>query len=252
MRNNGVFVILTLAFVITISAIGDSPLSPPIDLAVEPISVPVEPSIQRAAQRNDFVTFDTLYKTADANGENVARWSELHRFWTWSMTDPVGGFYGPAVHDRFARMYPDYSSFIADYEIVDSRGNAFYPSAETRRFLLSKIGEAPRPIPVIAKAKPAPARVVPASGRPLVAAPKTAAVPKTQPVMQPIVRPQPVKAAETAALHEVTQPVPTTPARPGVGRGILLIIIGLIGIGVLTVMLHAPGDEPQNPHPGIT
>ena len=260
MRNNGIFVILALAFVITISAIGeeDSPLTPPIDLAVEPITVPIEPNISRAALRNDFLTFDRLYKTADDRGADIARWSELHRFWTWSMTDPLGGFYDQVQHDRFARTYPDYASYIADYKIIDSNGNAFYPSAETRRFLIANVVAAPRPLPVIAEAP----RVVPASRRPL--APKAAETAALHaPVLTAAPAPDPVEVAVEApreASVRVVAPAPTpatpvpvrTAARPGVGRGILLIIVGLIGIGVITVMLHAPGDEPRNPHPGIT
>jgi hypothetical protein len=253
-RNNGIFVILTLAFVITISAIGDEETSPSpwLDLAVEPVTVPVEPNISGAALRNDFLTFDTLYKTADARGENIVRWSELHRFWTWSMTDPLGGFYGQETHDRFARAHRDYAKFIEDYRIIDSNGNAFYPSAETRRFLLGSVGE--RTAAVTAAVAPASSR--PEAGatagrmpavRPAVREP----VPITPPVVVvPAPSPAPLKVA--AAPAAVTAQPARPAAHPGVGRGILLIIVGLIGIGVVTVMLQAPGDEPRNPHPGIT
>jgi hypothetical protein len=258
-RNNGIFVILTLAFIITISAIGDEDASPSpsIDLAVEPITVPIEPNISHAALRNDFLMFDTLYKTADARGENVARWSELHRFWTWSMTDPVGGFYSQETHDRFARAYPGFAKFIEDYRIIDSNGNAFYPSAETRRFLLRNVGEqpvrqiarevvpAPAPAPEKVPVKAAPVRQTRQAGAPVLHSEPLVVAPVPAPV------PAPIKVAQAPA-PVTTPPVRPEPVHPGVGRGIFLIIVGLIGIGVVTIMLHAPGEEPRNPHPGIT
>lgn len=264
MRNNGIFVILALAFVITISAIGDpeaSP-SPSLDLAVEPITVPVEPNISRAALGNDFLTFDTLYKTADERGENVARWRELHRFWTWSMADPVGGFYSQETHDRFARAYPGYAKFIEDYRIVDSNGIAFYPSAETRRFLLGNVGEQPQsvrtvPAAVVVENRTQPRSVPVEDRRPRLSTPaEPKPVHQSRQAGAPVLHIAPAAVPAPVRVVAAPAPVTTQPARPvthpGVGRGILLIIVGLIGIGVVTVMLHAPGDEPRNPHPGIT
>ena len=232
MRNNGIFVILALAFVITISAIGDEEtLTPSLDLAVEPISTPIEPNLSTAALRNDFVSFNSLYRQADAAGENVSRWSGLYRFWTWSMTDPVGGFYGQETYDRFAREFPGYARFIEDYRIVDANGIAFYPSAETRRFLLQNVGE----VPVrIASVKPV---AKPDSGR-YTKKPAPAAVVLARPVtVAPVVG--------STFLRALAAPTPRPATSPGVGRGIFLIIVGLIGIGVLSVMLRASGDEPH-------
>lgn len=256
MRNNGIFVILALAFVITISAVGDEEdLTPSLDLAVEPISVPIEPNISTAAFRNDFITFDSLYRQADAGGENVTRWSELHRFWTWSMTDPVGGFYGQETHDRFARQHPGYAAFIEDSRIVDENGVAFYPSSETRKYLLQNVGEVPvriaaedrrpRLSPPVKVTSPAKAQIAVRKPAPIVT--KVDVVHTGQagaPVLHSVVVPAPVPVAIAAAAPTPT-PVPRPATRPGVGRGIFLIIVGLIGIGVVSVMLHASGDEPH-------
>ncbi len=245
MRNNGIFVILALAFAITISAVGDAPS---IDLPVEPIVTPQEPTLAEAALRNDFATFDSLYKAAEARGENVTAWRDLHNLWTWSMTDPVGGFYGRETHDRFARAYPNYARFIEDHRIVDANGNVFYPSAETRAFLLSHVHE--RGTAAFQAAVP------PASSRPEagVTAGKMPAVREPAPappvvIASPVQQPAPAKVAAVAPAP-AERPRPVEPAaRPGIGRGIFLIIVGLIGVGVLTVMLHAPAEEPHSqPH----
>ena len=89
-----------------------------------------------AAQRNDFPAFAAIY--ADSKPRQAASFAELHDFWKWSLTDPLGGFYGADMHARLAARYPDYEGFIADSRIVDARGNSFYPSSETRAFLLKK------------------------------------------------------------------------------------------------------------------
>lgn len=118
---------------------------PPVVLAVEPIRALHEPTLAEAARRNDYVTFDALYRKAKERGESVAAFATLHELWSWSMADPIGAFYGSEMHDRLAAAYPDYAKYIADQRIVDSRGNVFYPTSETRAFLLAQALEARAP-----------------------------------------------------------------------------------------------------------
>src|SRR6185369_11685670 len=81
---------------------------------------------------------------------------------------------------------------------------------------------------------------------PVVAQPALAAVPA--PV---VVTPQPVAAApQPVVAKPVPAPAPPpAPARPAdnavTARGILLMILGLLGIGVLTMMLRTPSEEPN-------
>ena len=269
MRKNGVFVVLTLAFVITFSAIGDALL---VDLPVEPLySPPVTSlSLADAARRNDYASFDALYSAALNSGRDVSQYADLHRLWKWSMTDPVGGFYGKEIHAQFARAYPGYAAFIEDFKIVDANGNAFYPTSETRAFLLRNAVDDRRPrlSPVIAETKPVEAKPI-AAAKPVVAKrtgeapvlhkksiepPPVPVVATTIPVAppstinrQPSTRPSPIVAVQKAPA-KAGAPSKAAPARPGVGRGIFLIIVGLVGLGVVSVMLHAPADDRTVPH----
>jgi hypothetical protein len=110
-------------------------------LAVEPIRVVQQPTLADAVRRNDYLTFHALYQESQP-----AEYRTLHELWTWAMSDPTGAFYGRDMHDRLARAYPGYASYIETFRIVDSRGNVFYPTSETRTFLLQRAmeREAPR------------------------------------------------------------------------------------------------------------
>ncbi|HET7433939.1 MAG TPA: hypothetical protein VFN10_04405, partial [Thermoanaerobaculia bacterium] len=111
---------------------------PTVFLAVEPIRDFRIPTLGEAARNNDYASFDSLYTTAKERGENVAAYAALHELWSYQMSSPIGAFYGEELHDRFARAYPGYANFIAEYRIVDSHGSVFYPTAETREFLLER------------------------------------------------------------------------------------------------------------------
>lgn len=253
-----------------------------IALAVEPILDPPKPSLAGAAHANDFATFDALYRDAQRRGENVAAYATLHDLWTYSVTDPIGAFYGQAMHDRFARTYPGYAAFIEEHRIVDSRGNVYYPTSETRAFLLERaeagvstpspvrIAEHHRaeptttaPAPVQhrtrthrAAAAPAPA---PAPAKPVVVvkkqvpAPVPVAVAEVTPVpVAPVVITPPPPVEKTA--EKIATPPAAIAAKPasvpvssqkknGADRGLLLVIVGLIGIGLLALILRAPREE---------
>jgi hypothetical protein len=231
-----------------------------IDLPVEPVHAPAEVTLLDAAQRNDFPTFDAIFT---ASGDDA--FAELHRFWKWSLTDPLGGFYGDDQYAAFAAEYPDYAAFIEDYRIVDSHGRSFYPSSETRSFLLRHAVNRDVPRKHVAPAPVVAPRVVPASRRPE-ARPEGATTPK--PVIAvvtetpaPIVAPKPVIAVVTESPAPIVAPrvVPasrqsegrpegsTTAVRDArLGRALVLLIVGLIGVGVLTLMLRTPKEPARS------
>lgn len=287
MRNYGVFgllVSLVLAPIASVSVIGqEEPLPavvpkavpaiaaelPPVVLAVEPIRDFHTPTLAEAARSNDYVTFDALYRQSKERGEAVAAYDTLHELWSWSVSDPIGAFYGADIHERLAAVYPDFTKFIDEHRIIDDRGNVFYPTSETRAFLAEKArlgdgGErraerrlqpAPAPPVAVAEAAPAPAEVVetpaPAPAPARQPAPEPAVVaevqPQAAPVPQPVVQSVPTAVLQPAApLAAPPAAVPPAPADSILAtRGLLLLIIGLIGIGVLAVMLRTPGETPQ-------
>ncbi|MDP9192936.1 MAG: hypothetical protein M3P06_14640 [Acidobacteriota bacterium] len=115
------------------------PLTPSIVLPAEPVAVSIPlPTLEDRARANDFVTFDALYRDAVRRGDSVAPFAPLHALWTYGITDPTGAFYDRAIYDRLARAYPSYETFIAEHRIADSNGNVFYPTSETRTFLLDR------------------------------------------------------------------------------------------------------------------
>lgn len=264
--------------------------APTIVLAVEPIREPAPPTMLEAARANDYVSFNALYTAARDRGEDVSQFATLHALWSWSVSDPIGAFYGAEWYDKLNRAYPGYAAYIAAYRIVDDHGNVFYPTSETRAFLLGqKISPVVRPsvaprrasreparepapartptrrsasrvavkepvAPRVAiKAQPQvkvaetqpPAQIAESKPQPQAAAPQTAppqtAAPQTAAPQPPIVAPQPqVQVQQQPAAQPVTPPQTS----PLAGRGVLLLIIGLIGIGLLAVILRTPREAP--------
>lgn len=294
-------------------------------IAVEPIREFAPPSIAEAVRRNDYVTFNALYTAGKANGENVRAFDALHELWTWSMSDPIGAFYGAEIHRRLAGAYPGFTAYIEDYRIVDSNGAVFYPTSETRAFLLERALEgrtrgvqiadaaqtrrtaassqtrtntpapatrvtapAPRPAAATSSAsapattsRPAPARaaaperrvagqettrtaakpvaspatksattapanatIVETAAQPIAAA--TPAVPAiaevTPPVTTPVIESAPAVAAPIAPVSTSADQRPIARESAFANRGILLLVIGIIGIGLLAVMLRTPKE----------
>jgi hypothetical protein len=206
-----------------------------IDLPVEPAHAPAEVSLLEAAQRNDFPTFDAIFTASEDQA-----FAELHRFWKWSLTDPVGAFYGDDLYATFAAEYPDYTAFIADYRIVDSHGRSFYPSSETRAFLLRHAvnRNVPRKhvAPAVAVTKP-----TRKAQKPVVTVVRETPAPEVAP---PIVKTAPALTRVVPAPRPPeTRPAATTttPVRDDrLGRALVLLIAGLIGVGVLSLMLRTP------------
>ena len=248
-KTTAAVVAIALAGVIAFSVIGqDEPLpavipkasptlgtiplaAPTIVLAAEPIREYRPPTLLDAARNNDYITFDALYAAAKKRGEDVSPYDALHELWTYSVTDPIGAFYGQELYERLSRAYPGYAAYIDEFRVIDSRGNTFYPTSETRAFLLDRAVEG-RPAPRV--------QVAERKARPVERRPRPAAEPETSSRKLP--------AAEAAAAPQVPAPVaipaPTNP-NPTATRGILLMIIGLIGVGLLALVLRTPREEPM-------
>jgi hypothetical protein len=268
--------VVAIVAVFSVSAVGQQPAvllypSTSIDLPIEPARLQTPMTLGDAAKHNDFPLFDAMFGAASAR--EAPAYAELHSFWKWSMTDPVGAFYGDEMHARFAAEYPDYANYIADFGIIDSHGRAFYPSAETRSFLLRKaisgraavVAEVEKPARKVSTVwVPASAGTVRAEARTHTAAVKThvartvaiktvaikpvAARPvakKTVAVKPAAVQPVVVKpVAIRTVVVKATIPVPVTPKTDArFGRGLLLMIAGLIALGMLSLVFSASGDE---------
>ncbi|HEX4912960.1 MAG TPA: hypothetical protein VFV51_03330 [Vicinamibacterales bacterium] len=287
MRKSGFAAVVILTFVLGLSAIGQQ-----VDLAVEPARLSISSTLTDAIRRNDFPGFDSLYRAAVRRGEMVQQFEDVHRLWTWAMNDPTGAFYGVEMRNQFARAYPGYSRYIEQFKIIDANGNAFYPTAETRMFLLQQVetgaiartepAVAPRPAESVARTAPAAvAKVAPIISRPApvvaeapvrvaaatpvretarpvvatsrreeaVAQTRPAAVPQEVPVAD-LTTPAPLKpavavVAPPAVKGQVPAPAPARAAgdRFALGHGIFLIIAGLLGLGMITRMLHTPATR---------
>jgi hypothetical protein len=306
--------------------------------AVEPIREFRGPTLAEAARHNDYAAFEQLYREAKQRGEPVAQFDTLHELWVYSMTNPIGAFYGQDMYERLARAYPGYARFIDQYRIVDSRGNVFYPTSETREFVLDRAVEGRSAQRVLVAENTGasrltvdrlpvagltvdrlpvagltvdkltvagltvdkltvdrkahvktPAAVVHVAGRapaPAVGTQKPAAViavppsvakatPLSQPVPVATRNPQPATVPTSSTGNRqpstgtnaqlATTPTPSTVNRqpstdtqtlkavtavtalqtepPATSRGLLLIVIGLLGVGLLAVMFRTPQES---------
>jgi hypothetical protein len=243
-----VAVVVALVSALTFSAIGEEPLPaviakaalPQVTTEVEPVHETATPlTLAEAAQHNDFAAFDALFTTHP----NPA-FADLHALWVYSQTERFGAFYGEELHAKFARRYAGYAAFIEEYRIVDARGAAYWPTAETRTFLVEHTGEAiSDQRSAIRRAAAAPKRHVAhvaATPLPVIAEPPAA----------PLIADRGSLIAQPAQ----TQPAPVaqrvqTADNSATGRGILLMILGLVGVGVLTLMLRTPPPEEEHAEP---
>jgi hypothetical protein len=264
--------------------------APAIVLAVEPFHELHTPTLLEAARANDYLTFDALYREAQARGESLTQFATLHELWSRSITDPIGSFYGRDLYERLSRAYPGYAAFIDDYRIIDNNGDAWWPASETRKFLVDLAVEGRAPRVQIATGAPASAPAGPVASRrrvaatpevekPVVVATKRAVVK----AMPPVVAPPVIAATAVVATPAVVEPVVATPpvvaatvvvaeppartaardaaAPAGVdagapngasSRGILLLVIGIVGVGLLALMLRTPAEAAQEEKPKAT
>jgi hypothetical protein len=230
-------------------------------LAVEPVHAIETVSLEDAARANDYATFHSLYEQT----QNAA-YAPLHELWTHSINDPIGAFYGAEMYERFASLYPEFETYIDEYKIVDDHGNAFYPTSETRTFLLARAVEgrtieSPEPIRVASTKRKSGFSPPPVAAAPRVRMQKTEVIEPPvglKPDLRSAPTPAPAAVAAQAQPAPVPVPVPVQARAPiaaasavvipksgdMTARGILLIIIGLVGVGLLALILRAPGDTP--------
>jgi len=285
-----VAVLIALAGAGSMSVIGQEEPAQPLPVVqvkvssfgiLDPVLEIERPSLAEAARRHDYVSFSAVYLEAQARGETTAAYDNLYELWTWSMNDPLGAFYGSEFHNRLARAYPDYASYIAQYSIVDDRGSTFYPTAETRAFLLERAMQGgPAPRVAFLDARPTVVRRAAATpprepARLTAAAPQQTKTVKVATAPKPKTTPAPAKVVETPARVVeapkvvVETPAVTTPAPAPVAeapvvikaeqeeapvvapdpkgslatRRIILVVISLLGLGFLMMILRTPTEK---------
>lgn len=235
-----------------------------VDLPVEPvravsISATSDLTLADTALQNDFPSFDRLYQRAPR-----PEYAELHRLWSWAMNDRFGAFYGVETYARLSSAYPGYADYIEQYRIVDSNGNLFYPTAETRRFLVlaamrGLVAEVAPVKPVLVTStetmQSTAREAIPVAVTAPVAVAVIAAPVMASPVMAaPLVAaPMPARELARQSRRKNEAPVPANRSLPerrsgGLGRGIFLIIAGLLGAGTVSMMLHTSPEEREVRH----
>lgn len=222
-------------------------------LAVEPVHEVPTVTLEDAARANDYATFHQLYEQT-----RNAAYAPLHELWTYSINDPIGAFYGADMYERFVALYPGLATYLEDYKIVDDRGNVFYPTSETRAFLLARAVEGrtvapPEPIRVaFAKRR---SGSIPATPRVRMKKAEAAPLPKAAPAPEatrlaaaPVVvaaAPEPAPDPAPVVAASMVPAIPQGAAEPVdfTARGIVLILIGLVGIGFLMLILRTPSSS---------
>ena len=234
-----------------------------VDVSAEPhqtAAIKRPATLRQAAEANDFGAFDGLVRKAKANGEALGAFADLHDVWSFSQANATGAYYAAEIHDRLAARYPDYAGFIEEYRITDRRGQAFFPSAETRAFLLQQAIEGNDPLVAPASSRTTSTKI--AAPHEIASAPVVSIKP-SEPAeslpkdalasdMSKVVTPQLPKPLLPRRVAEIETPIDT----PATTRGIFLIILGLVGIGVLTMTMqasisdvHVSDDEPRTGPP---
>jgi hypothetical protein len=255
-------------------------------------SRPAPATLREAAEANDYTAFESLYQRALRNREPLGAFADLHDIWTLAQTDATGSFFGADVFAKVVSRYPEFTAYIRDHRITDRNGQPLYPSRETRTFLLSQAINDVDPIVPIARhretaAQPA-ARSAASARAPNRSAGNVAQVERaaTRPVVAMAAAgktsvssaPAPVVRAPVAQSRQASTRIDAAPARDALAadvgnavaaprekpmvtenvmisdhaRGIFFIILGLVGIGVLTMTMrtsstdvHVVDDPPE-------
>jgi hypothetical protein len=199
--------------------------------------------LRDAVATNDMEAFDAALSRARTVAESspelrraVSVYSDLQQVWHFSANDRFGAFYDdeslPGVRQRLSTEYSGYASYINEHRIVDQNGRAFYPTAETRTFLLKQVGtphiashaKAPATTTAIttatATATPKPARHVSTPAPAPAPAHEKHVAPATTPIKHKklkkadtIVPPKPVAIAEKKPEPVKVAPVPIEPPK---------------------------------------
>ncbi|MGZ4809606.1 MAG: hypothetical protein ACXV7D_09805 [Thermoanaerobaculia bacterium] len=194
-------------------------------------------SLLDAARQNDFAAFETLF-AREPSPSQTAR--DLRVVWTYAINDPTGAFFGTEMYDQIASAHPSFPAYIEEFAVHDSSGNRFYPTAETKRFLIEEMAmtDVDRP----AARRPTPGEV---AGRSTEISNETAEVATAPPQDDalsndmaklgnfPAPRPRPVVRAATAQIADPTEN----------GRGIFFVILALIAAGIAIMMLRTPSER---------
>lgn len=73
----------------------------------------------------------------------VIVYEDVHAIWGFAVRDRSGAYFNddslPGMRDHLDADYPEYEAFIYEYRVPDSNGNALYPTAETRAFLIKQL-----------------------------------------------------------------------------------------------------------------
>jgi hypothetical protein len=188
-------------------------------------------SLIDAARRNDFVAFEGLF-AREPSPSRAAR--NLHDVWTHAVTDPAGAFFGGDMYNELVTAHPRFAAYIQEFAVDDRNGDRFYPTAETKKFLIEEMasGESP-PSPVqepVERPVSSPAVTGPDKDRSAQDDALATDMAKLGDFPAPPRRIAPVAAAQMMD--------PTENA-----RGIFFIIIGLIAAGVAIMTLRTPDER---------
>lgn len=157
--------------------LASEPLDPSLRLVRDPVTEPSPyalvssssdalETLASAVRANDFATFtaalSAAHSVADQSPAGDARsalrrklsvYDDVERLWRFSRSDAFGSFYDedalPGFYAKLTRDYSGYAEAMEPLRVVDSHGTLLLPTAETRAFLLRKIGGASRQTPVL-------------------------------------------------------------------------------------------------------
>ena len=205
-----------------------------------PVEVPQPPptttlrgalrDVQDAGERNDRDAFTAALTRAASviedyppGGEKTAAggvlkvYNDILAFWNYQYEVATGAFFDASSRDLLSRAkaYPDYQNYIADKTIVDATGTRFYPTRETRDFLVREAASRLRRMSGGAAPAPVPQPSRPATSKP---APKPAQHPaqtphKPAPSHQPSTTHATPKHTHPPTPHPTKHKASTTPAQ---------------------------------------
>ncbi|MGZ4778865.1 MAG: hypothetical protein ACXV5L_06690, partial [Thermoanaerobaculia bacterium] len=183
--------------------------------------------IQDAAERGDRDAFGdalarvhALVATYPTGGERNAAndvlkvYDDLQQVWDYQFQSPTGAFFDASTDNLLASMkpYADYQRFIADKTITDANGARFYPTRETRDFLVREAASRLKRagVPVAVATKPA--------ATPTVSANPTTTTTKTKIVERAATHHPPAGAPRVHRPKVVSKPGAVAVARPKVAK----------------------------------
>jgi hypothetical protein len=193
----------------------------------------VPTSLVEAARQNDFAAFETLF-ARETSPSQATR--DLRLVWTFAINDPTGAFFGTEMYDQIAGAHPTFPAYIEEFAVHDRTGNRFYPTAETKKFLIEEMANsAERP----ATRQPTPDEVTGSSTRTTETAEAAPFAPDDALSTDmaklgnfPAPRPRRVRVAPTDIADSTEN-----------GRGIFFIILALIAAGIAITMLRTPNER---------